>query len=88
MPRGDGTGPMGIGPNGWGRGGCFGLQGAGGFGQGFGFGRGMRRRQAMPYQQAAPDIELLEERAELLERQAAACRAMARKAKDADVKTD
>lgn len=84
MPRGDGTGPMGIGPNGWGRGGCFGLQGGGGFG----FGRGMRRWQVMPYRQAVPDVELLEERAEILERQAAACRAMARKAKDGNPKTD
>ncbi|MDT8899972.1 DUF5320 domain-containing protein [Anaeroselena agilis] len=92
MPRGDGTGPMGIGPNGWGRGGCFGLQGGGAFGAGFGFcqglGRGMRRRQAMPYQQAAPSVDILEERAEMLEKQAAACRAMAKKVKDADPKPE
>lgn len=84
MPRGDGAGPMGIGPNGWGQGGCFGFQGGGGFG----FGRGARRWQAMPYQQAVPDTELLEERAEILERQAAACRAMARKAKEGNSKVD
>jgi hypothetical protein len=88
MPRGDGTGPMGIGPNGWARGGCIGLQGGGGFGLGFGFGRGMRRWQARPCQQAALDIDLLEDRAELLERQAAACRTMAKKARDAAPKTD
>jgi hypothetical protein len=91
MPRGDGTGPMGIGPNGWGRGGCRGFAPTGGS---FGFGRGMRWRQAMPYQQAmpnqqsTPDAELLEERAEMLERQAAACRAAAKKAKDAGAKAD
>jgi hypothetical protein len=84
MPRGDGTGPLGIGPNGWSRGGCIGLQG----GTVLGFGRGMRRRQAVPCQQAALDIDLLEDRAELLERQAAACREMARKAKESAPKTD
>lgn len=82
MPRRDGTGPMGIGPNG--RGGCLGFQGGGGFA----FGRGLRRRQAMPYHPAVPDTEMLEERAEMLERQAAACRAMARKAKEGDAKSD
>lgn len=87
MPRGDGTGPMGAGPTGWGRGGCFGSRGFGGFG--FGPGRGMRGRgAAMPNQQAIPDTELLDERAEMLERQAAACRAMARKAKGTDLKVD
>ncbi len=85
MPRGDGTGPMGIGPNGWGRGGCFGF---GPIGSGFGFGRGMRRRQAMPYQQPVPDAEMLEERAEMLERQAAACRAMAKKATGSETKAE
>jgi hypothetical protein len=37
MPRGDGTGPLGRGPIGRGRGGCM------GFSRGFGFGRGMGR---------------------------------------------
>jgi hypothetical protein len=76
---------MGIGPNGWGRGGCRGFAPTGGS---FGFGRGMRWRQAMPNQQSTPDAELLEERAEMLERQAAACRAAAKKAKDAGAKAD
>lgn len=88
MPRGDGTGPLGIGPTGWGRGMCVGPRG-GGFGFGFGPGRGMRGwGWAMPYRQAIPDAELLEERAEMLERQAAACRNLARKAKETDPEKD
>lgn len=85
MPRGDGTGPMGVGPNGWGRGGCLGF---GPMGGGSGFGRGMRWRQAMPYQSVSSDAESLEERAGLLERQAAACREMARKARNTGAKTE
>lgn len=93
MPRGDGTGPMGLGPTGWGRGGCIGPRGGGfglwGGGGGFGLGRGMRRRwPVMSYQPAAPDADLLEEQADLLERRAAACRAMAKKAKDTNPKVD
>lgn len=94
MPRGDGTGPLGLGPTGWGRGMCFGPRGGGvgprGWGFGFGYGRGMGGRGPLtPYQTAMPaDAELLEEQADWLERQAAACRAMARKAKETEPKTD
>ena len=43
MPGGDGTGPMGAGPTGWGLGPCGrGLRR--GFGRGFGMGRGFRRQ--------------------------------------------
>ena len=99
MPRGDGTGPLGLGPTGWGRGGCLGPR----FGYGYGFGYGFRGRGfgfgpgwgmgaywgPMAYgQPPVPDAELLEQRAGWLERQAAALRAMAAKAKGTEQQED
>lgn len=81
MPRGDGTGPMGNGPLGRGRGGCQRM----GFGNRFGagFGRGMQggfgfagSNPAMP--------ESLEEHAERLEAQAASLRSLAKQNRKAE----
>lgn len=75
MPRGDGTGPMGNGPLGRGRGGCQRM----GFGNQFDtdFGRG--RQRGFGFSGNAPAVpETLEEQAKRLEAQAANLRNLAK----------
>lgn len=82
MPRGDGTGPMGVGPmTGRGAGYCAGFEAPGfgcnrGYGNGMGFGRGRRNfgYPAQQMQRSAPlpvDVsnELLQRQAEALQNQ-------------------
>jgi hypothetical protein len=81
MPRGDGTGPWGAGPMGWGRGGCQGM--------GFraGFGRGMRSGQGRGFCFAgntAVNPEILDAQAARLEEQAANLRSLAKQNRKAE----
>ncbi|CUH95344.1 hypothetical protein P22_1414 [Propionispora sp. 2/2-37] len=81
MPRGDGTGPMGNGPLGRGRGGCQRM----GFGNRFGTGFGRGRQGGFGFAgntSAMP--EPLEEQAERLEAQAANLRNLARQNRKAE----
>ena len=71
MPRGDGTGPMGMGPMGRGRGGC--MTGNRGFGGGMGCGFVGRGRFTDP-QTMESQAELLQQPAERLRSQAHAMR--------------
>ena len=71
MPRGDGTGPMGMGPLGRGRGGC--MTANLGFGRGMGGGFIGRGRFADP-QTMESQAELLQQQAERLRSQAQAMR--------------
>lgn len=75
MPRGDGTGPWGMGPMGRGLGGCLGM------GWGAGFGRGMRAGFGRWFGFAGNDFpapENLEAQAARLEEQAARLRNLAK----------
>jgi hypothetical protein len=73
MPRGDGTGPLGNGPIGWGRGGC-----PTGRGLGLGFGRGARSVFTPVLPASTPNAESLEAQATRLEEQAAKLRNLAK----------
>lgn len=75
MPRGDGTGPMGLGP------GCRGPRAAGGLAVGLSMGSGLAR-----FGEPVPNADALERQAAVLERQAAAYRAMADAVKTVDKK--
>ncbi|HOX22192.1 MAG TPA: DUF5320 domain-containing protein [Elusimicrobiales bacterium] len=74
MPGGDGTGPLGAGPMGWGRGPC-----GAGFARGarrwagqMGYGRGRGFGGVMPIAPAASDAAFLKQEAELLKARLAA----------------
>lgn len=74
MPRGDGTGPLGNGPLGWGRGGCS-------IGRGLGLGLGLGRGARYGLTQVSPvnitSADELEAKAQRLEEQAANLRNLA-----------
>lgn len=82
MPRGDGTGPMGNGPLGRGRGGCQRM----GFGNGFGTGFGRVLQGGFGFTgSAAPAVpETLEAQAERLEAQATNLRNLAKQNRKAE----
>ncbi len=78
MPRGDGTGALGTGPIGRGRGGCQ----SRGMGLGGGFGRGMRR--GLGFADDSLASETLETKARCLEEQAANLRSLAQRNRTKD----
>lgn len=77
MPRGDGTGPRGLGP------GCRGPRAAGGQAAELIMGSGLAR-----FGELVPSADVLESKAARLERQAAAYRAMAEAVKTVDKKDE
>ncbi|MGI6092039.1 MAG: DUF5320 domain-containing protein [Veillonellaceae bacterium] len=81
MPRGDGTGPLGTGPQGRRRGGCQQM----GFGNGLGSGLGRRLQNAFGmFNNTANRPESLESQAEKLEAQAAHLRNLTKQNRKTD----